>query len=84
MKIDKSDIRNSLYQYYNGIRYITKENAQLLIDTFGSNNNGYEISSDGKHFYSITKDKGGRCGDFICHIPTESELKIIQSELDKD
>ena len=77
---EELNIINNSFEYYKHILYITKENAENLILRFGSGNKGYEISDNGKEFYKITKDKNGRCGDFICRIPTEEELEIINAE----
>ena len=64
-----------LTKEYKGIYYILLEDAEAVVKEFGKNR--YEISENKKGLYKITKDKNGRCGDFLLSIPTEEDLKEI-------
>ena len=64
-----------LTKEYNGIYYILLEDAEAVVKEFGKNR--YEISENKKGLYKITKDKNGRCGDFLLSIPTEEDLASI-------
>jgi len=70
MKIDE------VTKEFKGIYYILKEDAEKLVEEYGKN--VYEISSDGKGLYQITKDKNGRVGDFILSIPSEKDLEELR------
>ena len=64
-----------LTKEYKGIYYILLEDAEAIVKEFGKNR--YEISDNKKGLYKITKDRNGRCGDFLLSIPTEEDLKGI-------
>ena len=68
---------NELAKRHEGIYYILLEDAEELVAEHGKNK--YEISEDKKSLYRITKDKNGRCGDFILSIPTQEDLDYLAS-----
>lgn len=77
--LEKKIVLDSIVKEYKGIRFILLKDAEAFVKQEGKNK--WEISSDKKRLYKITKNRGGRVGDFICRIPTENDLKDLPQDL---